>query len=624
MTVLSRLICCLFGCVVAMSGEELAPAPAAPAAETLAPGPSPDAGPAAMPAAPGAPQPAPAIPPVPASPRDDFATVTIANPRARVTITTQRAAIVRFELLDTHPVSLPEPLRRQMGLPKADQDQPARSRPLAVLDNFRRDATHLDWNHHNLLTFDNRVGPTLDGTVGIPWTIISSGADRASFGFTHPDGTLALVMSYAMDPSRPSVVTTLRVHNVGSTRIELLPRVLAVNGIHQDYAPAETQFLCGAYHSGGDQAGTMQRVDVPDQNEWAPAANKDAFDIANLDYVAVKSRFFAVICAPVAGSPGVAAAPRAESPVDGPGASASAAVPGAGAGSDRFRFRYKHERMPWTQPALFVFPPALALEPGAAGERSWSITASGMRNADLALLTPAEQRLKYTDGMYRFFKVLADALIWCLTKIWLLVRNYGVAVIVLTVLLKALLHRTTFKQQASLLKMQKLAPEMKFLQERHKNDKQKLGLETMALYKKHGVNPLSGCLPMFIQLPMFMALYQAFNHSADMRGQSFLWINDLTLPDQVWAAPVGWLSWLTINPLALLYIGVTVWMSFSTKPPPASDPQQEQMQKMMRWLPVIFGVIFYNMPAGLVLYFTVNAILSTIEIKLVKRKLGMT
>jgi YidC/Oxa1 family membrane protein insertase len=108
-----------------------------------------------------------------------------------------------------------------------------------------------------------------------------------------------------------------------------------------------------------------------------------------------------------------------------------------------------------------------------------------------------------------------------------------------------------------------------------------------------------------------------------MRGHGFLWVNDLTLPDQL----IGWVigGWtISINPLPLLYIAVSIWMSMMQKMPEGGDPQQAQMMKMMRWLPVVFGVIFYNFPSGLVLYFTVNAVLSTIEIKMVRKKLGMT
>jgi YidC/Oxa1 family membrane protein insertase len=112
-----------------------------------------------------------------------------------------------------------------------------------------------------------------------------------------------------------------------------------------------------------------------------------------------------------------------------------------------------------------------------------------------------------------------------------------------------------------------------------------------------------------------------------MRGASFLWVTDLTLPDQVWGVPLAFLNnWiLSLNPLPLIYIAVTIWMSLTTPIPTTAaggDPMQEQIAKSMRWMPVLFGLIFYNMPAGLVLYFTVNAVISTIEVKFIRRRLN--
>lgn len=255
----------------------------------------------------------------------------------------------------------------------------------------------------------------------------------------------------------------------------------------------------------------------------------------------------------------------------------------------------------------------------------WSISASLTSTPALEPLGPAAAQVEFTDGFYRFFKVLAKALTWVLELIHKAIPNYAVAVIALTLLIKLVLFKTTWKQQESMLKMQKIGPELKYIQEQYKNDKQKLAVKQMELFKKHGVNPLGGCLPLFIQIPIFIALFQAFSHSAEMRGESFLWIHDLTLPDQVWGMPISFLGgWMfSINPLAITYIAVTFWMSFQQKPPPNADEQQQMMYKMMRWMPVLFGFIFYNMPAGLVLYFTVQAVISTLEIKFIKRKLGI-
>jgi YidC/Oxa1 family membrane protein insertase len=247
-----------------------------------------------------------------------------------------------------------------------------------------------------------------------------------------------------------------------------------------------------------------------------------------------------------------------------------------------------------------------------------------MTRGDLAVFGKFGPRIDLTDWMHRTFIIFTTPLVWVLDQIVWLVPNYAIAVILLTFLVKAAMFRLTWKQHASMIAMQKVAPELKYLQEQYKGDRQKLAQKQMELWKKHGVNPLGGCLPLLVQIPIFIALYNAFQYNADMRGEHFLWISDLTLPDQVWGTPIamlhGWV--LSLNPLPIIYICVTVWMSLTTPMPTGGDPQQEQIAKMMRWMPVLFGVIFYNMPAGLVLYFTVNAIISTLEVKFIRKRLA--
>ena len=256
---------------------------------------------------------------------------------------------------------------------------------------------------------------------------------------------------------------------------------------------------------------------------------------------------------------------------------------------------------------------------------SWSLTGSSMRSQDIELLAPHEQRIVYTDAWYKFFKILVQILTFFLDIFVAIVHNYGVALMLLVVLVKGALHRTNYKQQASMLKMQKLAPKLAALKEQYKGDQQKQMQKQMELFKKEGVNPMGGCLPILIQMPIFIALYQTFRHHADMREHSFLWIPDLTMPDQT--IPLGF-DWpflggmATLNILPLIYIAVSLITSFSHKIPQNAGDQQQQIAKIMRWLPVIFGVIFYNMPAGLVLYFCCSAILGTLEMHYIRRKIG--
>ena len=164
-------------------------------------------------------------------------------------------------------------------------------------------------------------------------------------------------------------------------------------------------------------------------------------------------------------------------------------------------------------------------------------------------------------------------------------------------------------------KMQGLQPQMKNLQEKYKNDPQKLNKEVVELYKKHGVNPFGGCLPLILQMPIFIGLYQVLWRSVDFKGAKFLWIKDLSAPDRLFILPfeIPGLS----NEFNLLPVLMAIIMVFqqklSAQSMVISDPNQVMQQKMMIVMfPVFLGFIFYKFASGLSLYFTVFYLLSTL------------
>jgi YidC/Oxa1 family membrane protein insertase len=547
------------------------------------------------------------------APAPTYEEITIESPVARAVLSSKRGLLIRFELATSKRLELPAHLQKLIN--------PVPEGWLPVLRAFQQSGAH-NW----LADHDADAGGLGPDDVA-PWTVSKPSPDKAIFTYEKP-GKLRYTLTYQMAANRPALGIELGITNLSGDLIKLAPSVVPLNGIHQDYGPGEAYYSCVFDHVGG-VSGTMT-------NHGMPAIGVSTAlptSASNVDYIGVKSRFFAAwwspqaLSAPVAPlatpAPPVAAGPEVPAGPSMTAATLVAAAPAAGSwtanswgftGSD-----HEHQAFVGVSFASEQVPS------GATWQRGWSISASSMTKSDLAMFSETEQAIKYTDSFYRFFKILANALTWVLDKLALVVGHYGIAVILLTLLIKAVLYRTTYKQQESMLKMQKIGPELKYVQEQYKSNKQLMAQKQMELFKKHGVNPLGGCLPIFIQLPIFIALFQAFSHSADLRGTSFLWISDLTLPDQVWGMPIAFLNgWVfSINPLPIIYIGVSAWMSFSQTPPTNSDPQQEMMYKMMRWMPVLFGVIFYNMPSGLVLYFTVQAVISTLEIKYIKRKLGM-
>ncbi len=204
---------------------------------------------------------------------------------------------------------------------------------------------------------------------------------------------------------------------------------------------------------------------------------------------------------------------------------------------------------------------------------------------------------------YGFLWWVAVPLFYLLDWLYGLVGNWGVAIILLTVVVKVLLYPLSAAGYKSMANMRRVAPAMKKLQERYGNDREKLSKEMMALYKKEGANPLGGCLPMLLPMPIFIALYWVLFESVELRqAPFFLWIEDLAVMDPFFILP--------------LLMGASMyWMQ--TLNPQVGDPMQVRMMKMM---PIMFTVLFLFFPAGLVLYWLVNNVLSIAQQQYVYRQ----
>jgi YidC/Oxa1 family membrane protein insertase len=215
-----------------------------------------------------------------------------------------------------------------------------------------------------------------------------------------------------------------------------------------------------------------------------------------------------------------------------------------------------------------------------------------------------------------WFDFLARPALYLLKFLYGFTGNYGLAIILVTVLQKIAFHPLTVKSLKSMKAMQAVQPKLQAIQERYKNNPQKKQEETMALYRKHGVNPMGGCLPMVVQIPIFIALYNALGSSVEMWQARFLWIRDLTQPDALFTLSVWGGYTLSANLLALL-MGVSMWVQQKMSPP-AGDPRQAQL---MLWImPIMFTFMFWGFPSGLVLYWLVNNILQIGQQWLITRK----
>ncbi len=215
------------------------------------------------------------------------------------------------------------------------------------------------------------------------------------------------------------------------------------------------------------------------------------------------------------------------------------------------------------------------------------------------------------EVMDKFAKLLLGVLKWFHGNV---LANYGLAIIFLTVLVRGAMFPLTLKSMKSMKKMQMLAPEMEKLKQEVGDDQQELQKRMMELYKERGVNPLGGCLPILLQLPVFIALYRMLWSAIELRRAPFmLWIQDLSEPDRLLQLPFEIplpFGASGIDSLNLLPILMGVSMLLSQKLMPTSGPAQNPQQKMlMNLMPVIFSVLFYNMAAGLCLYILTSTLL---------------
>ncbi|MDP4789596.1 MAG: membrane protein insertase YidC [Haliea sp.] len=244
--------------------------------------------------------------------------------------------------------------------------------------------------------------------------------------------------------------------------------------------------------------------------------------------------------------------------------------------------------------------PALVVDPGQQGTVSAGFYAGPKDQYRLAEISP------YLDLSvdYGWLWWIAQPLFWLLIKIHGFVGNWGVAIILLTVLIKTVFFKLSATSYRSMANMRRVAPKMQDIREQYAEDKAKQSQAMMELYKKEKINPMGGCLPVLVQMPVFISLYWVLMESVELRHSPFfLWIEDLSVMDPFFVLP--------------LLMGASMWFMQKLNPPPP-DPMQA---KIMQWLPVIFTFFFLWFPAGLVLYWVVNNLLSMAQQYVITRQI---
>jgi YidC/Oxa1 family membrane protein insertase len=258
---------------------------------------------------------------------------------------------------------------------------------------------------------------------------------------------------------------------------------------------------------------------------------------------------------------------------------------------------------PGEEALVTMSQPPVSIPTGSAVTREYSIYAGPKAPEQLAAV--GAQLDRAIDLGWSWMAPLTRGFVWLLKACYAVIPNYGVAIILLTVIVRLFTAPLAAKQMKSMKRMGDLSPKLKALQEKYKDDRQAQSQEMMKLYKEAGVNPLGGCLPMVLQIPVFIGLYYALQSSIDLRQAPFmLWIDDLSRPETLFTIPgVGW-------PVRVLPVLMTLSMVLQQRMTPMTTMDPVQARTMQIVMPIMFFFMFYGFPAGLVLYWFVSNLLA--------------
>jgi YidC/Oxa1 family membrane protein insertase len=273
-------------------------------------------------------------------------------------------------------------------------------------------------------------------------------------------------------------------------------------------------------------------------------------------------------------------------------------------------------REPAGYEAALVYP-GVVLEPNGAIQRKFELFAGPKEYRTLAIISATLKNnvdaiMGFSGGFFSslfgfFSKGLLLGMNWLHNSLSL---PYGWAIVVITLIIKIVFWPLTQASTRSAKRMQALQPQIKALQQKYKDDPAKQQRKMMEFWKEHKINPMSGCLPTLIQMPVFIGFFYMIRSAIELRGAPFLWVGDLSRPDTLFLIPG--LNF-PFNLLPLIMGGTMLWQAHLTPPSPGMDPSQA---KLMRYMPLMFMVFLYNFSAGLTLYWTVQNLLSIVQTKL--------
>ncbi len=310
----------------------------------------------------------------------------------------------------------------------------------------------------------------------------------------------------------------------------------------------------------------------------------------HVDWAAVKNKYFTQILTPTDGAEQCLVEIERGAPV-----------------RSTFMFLFPRTSVPIARVTAALRLPGYELPPGQSLAQSATYYVGPKVYSTLKNNGPHQEDILQL-GFWRVIGIwILKIMVWIYEHVW--PHNYGVAIILLTFLIRVIFWPLNHKSMVSTRRMQDVQPLITALKEKYKDNPQRQQQEMMALYKEHKINPMGGCLPMLIQIPVFFALFVVLRGAIELRFSSFLWIADLSTPENLFKGVLPF----PINILPI-FMGVTMWLQ--QKMTPTSDPQQ---QKMMMMMPILFTFMFYSFPSGLSLYWSVNQVLMIFQLAWMKK-----
>jgi YidC/Oxa1 family membrane protein insertase len=408
---------------------------------------------------------------------------------------------------------------------------------------------------------------------------------------------LTLIKEYRLSTNY-LLKATVRYENRSGTAINLPERELVIGTATPMGQRDETLHLGLEWFNGNDTVKITEAWFANKKLGCLPGTPRTEYraGLSNVFWAAVHNQFFTIIAVPEAPATEIVGRHIALPP---PSREDLAKNPGV----------FAH---PFGYQTALVLPPA-TMAPQSFVEHRFDLFTGPKEFKTLQALPKDMDRVMGFGGFFGFF---AKSLLLSMNGLHAVGIPYGVAIIVITVIIKLLFWPLTNASTKSMKRMAALQPQMKAIQEKYKDDPRKMNQKTMEFMKEHKVSPLGGCLPVVLQIPVFFGFYRMLQSAIELRGAHFLWACDLSQSDTV-----AYLAGFPVNPLPLFMGATMLWQARLTPPSPGMDPAQQQI---MRYMPLIMVVFLYNFSAGLTLYWTVQNLLSIAQMKITRSSSGET